>query len=149
MLDYNGTRASDVIVVNFGGHYHHNPKDDARFKADVAPILDAMGELGDKATVVWRWASVSRLFVGGVRAEKQAQPPYMAETCGKWVWWASVASLSTYFVLSVFAARFAVNTLVAQSLNQASGHWRPNVFFMNLHEIVLCFNTAHLLPTLM
>lgn len=68
MLDYNDTRASDVIVVNFGAHYHFNREDEARFKADVAPILDAMGELGDKATVVWRWAK----SIGGARAQTAA-----------------------------------------------------------------------------
>lgn len=52
--DYNETRPSDVFVVNFGAHYHDNPEDDERFKADVFPILDSMAGLGDKATVVWR-----------------------------------------------------------------------------------------------
>ena len=54
--DYNETRASDVFVVNFGAHYNFPPGEDdnEKFKADVFPILDAMAELGDKATVVWR-----------------------------------------------------------------------------------------------
>jgi len=63
--DYNETRASDVFVVNFGAHYHYPPgnNQDEQFKADVAPILDAMAELGDKATVVWRYVRNSWSFV--------------------------------------------------------------------------------------
>lgn len=52
--DFNGTRASDVYVVNFGAHYHLTPEDDASFKSDTASLLDSMAELGDNATVVWR-----------------------------------------------------------------------------------------------
>ncbi len=54
--EVNETRESDVFVVNFGAHYHYAPgkNEDEQFKTDIAPILDAMAELGDKATVVWR-----------------------------------------------------------------------------------------------
>ncbi|CAN0265984.1 unnamed protein product [Scytosiphon promiscuus] len=54
MRDYNETRPSDVIVVNFGGHYHDGPEDEEVFKSHVFPILDDMAELGKQATVVWR-----------------------------------------------------------------------------------------------
>ncbi len=56
LLDFNETRASDVFVVNFGGHYHYPPgnNEDEKFKAQVFPVLDALAELGEKATVVWR-----------------------------------------------------------------------------------------------
>ncbi|CAM9273022.1 unnamed protein product [Hapterophycus canaliculatus] len=52
--DYNETRASDVIVVNFGAHYRATPQGDEDFRQDVFPILDGMAKLGEKATVVWR-----------------------------------------------------------------------------------------------
>ncbi|CAM9461906.1 unnamed protein product, partial [Ectocarpus fasciculatus] len=52
--DFNETRASDVFVVNFGGHYHDFPEEDDSFKRDVFPILDEMAVLGEKATVIWR-----------------------------------------------------------------------------------------------
>ncbi|CAM9472212.1 unnamed protein product [Ectocarpus sp. 4 AP-2014] len=52
--DFNETRASDIFVVNFGGHYHDFPEEDDDFKRDVFPILDEMAVLGEKATVVWR-----------------------------------------------------------------------------------------------
>ncbi|CAB1114035.1 unnamed protein product [Ectocarpus sp. CCAP 1310/34] len=52
--DFNETRASDIFVVNFGGHYHDFPEEDDSFKRDVFPILDEMAVLGEKATVVWR-----------------------------------------------------------------------------------------------
>lgn len=53
--EYNETRASDVFVVNFGAHYHETPEQDVKFKEAVFPILDAMAELGNSATVVWRY----------------------------------------------------------------------------------------------
>ncbi|CAN0416926.1 unnamed protein product, partial [Ectocarpus fasciculatus] len=52
--DFNETRASDVFVVNFGGHYHDIPEDDEEFKTDMIPVLEDMAVLGEKATVVWR-----------------------------------------------------------------------------------------------
>ncbi|CAN0195212.1 unnamed protein product, partial [Ectocarpus sp. 4 AP-2014] len=52
--DFNGTRASDVFVVNFGGHYHDLPEDDEEFKTDMIPVLQDMAVLGESATVVWR-----------------------------------------------------------------------------------------------
>lgn len=54
VADFNETRSSDVFVVNFGAHYHETLDDEAEFRAEVAPLLDAMGEVADKATVVWR-----------------------------------------------------------------------------------------------
>ena len=65
VLDYNETRASDIFVVNFGAHYHDNPEDDAKFRAHVSPILDAMAELGEHATVVWRWVESLRRCARG------------------------------------------------------------------------------------
>lgn len=52
--DFNETRASDVFVVNFGGHYHDIPEDDEEFKKDMIPVLEDMAVLGQNATVVWR-----------------------------------------------------------------------------------------------
>ncbi|CAM9780401.1 unnamed protein product [Ectocarpus sp. 6 AP-2014] len=52
--DFNETRASDVFVVNFGGHYHDIPEDDEEFKTDMIPVLQDMAVLGQNATVIWR-----------------------------------------------------------------------------------------------
>lgn len=54
MRDYNETRPSDIVVVNFGGHYHDIPEDDEKFKQDVFPILDDLAELGKNVTAIWR-----------------------------------------------------------------------------------------------
>lgn len=54
LKDFNDTRASDIIVVNFGAHYHETPEGDQQFKDAVFPILDEMAEVGKTATVVWR-----------------------------------------------------------------------------------------------
>lgn len=50
--DYNETRASDVFVINFGAHFRD--KDEEDFREDMSKLLDDMGKLADKATVVWR-----------------------------------------------------------------------------------------------
>lgn len=54
LSDFNGTRASDVIVINFGAHYHETPEADEEFKADVANLLSDMARFGGDATMVWR-----------------------------------------------------------------------------------------------
>ncbi|CBN77628.1 expressed unknown protein [Ectocarpus siliculosus] len=54
LRDYNETRASDVVVVNFGAHYRSTPEGEESFKRDVSSILDDMAEIGETATVVWR-----------------------------------------------------------------------------------------------
>ena len=59
LKDFNDTRASDIIVVNFGAHYHETPEGDQQFKDAVFPILDEMAEVGKTATVVWRYICMS------------------------------------------------------------------------------------------
>ncbi|CAN0086191.1 unnamed protein product [Ectocarpus sp. 12 AP-2014] len=54
LRDYNETRASDVVVINFGAHYRSTPEGEESFKRDVSSILDDMAEIGETATVVWR-----------------------------------------------------------------------------------------------
>lgn len=54
LRDFNETRASDVIIVNFGAHYHDNDEDDERFRLDMGYLLDQMGAIADNATVIWR-----------------------------------------------------------------------------------------------
>ncbi|CAM9868740.1 unnamed protein product [Ectocarpus sp. 12 AP-2014] len=54
LMDYNETRASDVVVVNFGPHYRSSPEGEESFKRDVSSLLDDMAEVGETATVVWR-----------------------------------------------------------------------------------------------
>lgn len=59
--DYNGTRAGDVFVVNFGAHYREKPEDDVRFRNEIFPILEDMAKFGEEedVTMVWRcvrWA---------------------------------------------------------------------------------------------
>lgn len=55
VADFNGTRSSDVFVVNFGVHYHDTPEHDQEYRDAVFPILDQMAEVGKTATVIWRW----------------------------------------------------------------------------------------------
>lgn len=54
--DFNGTRAGDVFVVNFGAHYRDGPESDAMFRSDVFPILEAMATFAEEedVTMVWR-----------------------------------------------------------------------------------------------
>lgn len=54
LTDYNGTRAGDVFVVNFGSHFRETLEGDQMFKDAVFPILEEMATLGDEATMVWR-----------------------------------------------------------------------------------------------
>ncbi|CAM9982085.1 unnamed protein product [Ectocarpus fasciculatus] len=54
MKDYNETRASDLVVINFGARYHNTAEGDEAFKRDVFSVLDDMAEVGETATVVWR-----------------------------------------------------------------------------------------------
>jgi len=55
VADFNGTRSSDVFVVNFGVHYHDTPEHDQEYRDAVFPILDQMAEVGKTATVIWRY----------------------------------------------------------------------------------------------
>lgn len=54
LSNYNETRPSDVYVVNFGAHYKDYGDENELFKVHTAALLDRMGEVSDKATVVWR-----------------------------------------------------------------------------------------------
>lgn len=55
VADFNETRASDVFIINFGPHFQAYQEDE--FRRKTAILLDAMGELADRATVVWRWVA--------------------------------------------------------------------------------------------
>ncbi|CAM9132092.1 unnamed protein product [Choristocarpus tenellus] len=63
LLDFNGTRPSDVYVVNFGAHYSETNV--TRFAQEIGPFVDALHKLSFNATVVWRESSPSH-FPGGV-----------------------------------------------------------------------------------
>lgn len=53
--DFNGTRPSDIYVMNFGAHFHDTPEGDEDFKRDTSVLLDGMARLGERATVIWRY----------------------------------------------------------------------------------------------
>lgn len=57
--DFNGTRASDIYVINFGAHFHDTPKGDEDFKRDASALLDGMARLGERATVIWRYGKTT------------------------------------------------------------------------------------------
>ncbi|CAM9134824.1 unnamed protein product, partial [Discosporangium mesarthrocarpum] len=63
LLDFNGTRDSDIYVVNFGAHYPE--RNNTLFEKEMGPFLEALKPLSREATVVWREASPTH-FPGGV-----------------------------------------------------------------------------------
>lgn len=54
LRDFGELRPSDVVVVNWGAHYHETPEQEARFREDVGNVLDGLGDRAENATMVWR-----------------------------------------------------------------------------------------------
>lgn len=54
LRDFNETRPSDIIVVNWGAHYHDTPDQESLFREDMKSVLDAVGNMSNEATMVWR-----------------------------------------------------------------------------------------------